>query len=258
MIARPTDRGYDVSEHESSTVSVQAGGENVCRGGKLKLAWVLYILLELIPAPLKAQLIVNNEGEILADQIAFRDNLLGLRPISSGFFETAQLSPDDAGIPAAAFVASASATQAMKDAIIGIGKNPGVATVEDWYSASKTVGLLDFSAEHRPVLVPATLWPGRKVQVDSVLLASLPDTELFKAEPAIYTRSVKGHSIDFLRVNPIPLRILVDSYQDVDEAEMAPPSEASAPSRCERLVLSPPVSSPPWSGRLTSRCPGKV
>ncbi len=198
----------------------------MCHPRKLKLTFALCMLLQLVPGPLKAQVIVRNETEIPADQVAFRDELLGLRTVSPEFFEAVQRGPTKAGIPAAVFVMSASATPAVQAAVSMAGKSPRTATVGDWYLASKTAGLLDVSTATAPAVIPATVWPGKHVPVDAVFVASLPDTELFKAEAALYTGRVKGYQQQYLRVNPKPLEALINSYHAMAEAKTAPASQA--------------------------------
>ncbi len=198
----------------------------MCHWRKSELTLGLCILLQLIPGSLKAQVVVNNENEIPTDQVAFRENLVGLRILSPEFFEAAQLGPTNAGIPAVVFVRSASATPAVQAAMSMAGKNPRTATVGDWYSASKTAGLLDVSTATAPAVIPAAVWPGKYVHFDSVFVASLPDTELFKAKPALYTDRVNGYPVQYLSVNPKPLAVLINSYQTMAEAKTAPASQA--------------------------------
>lgn len=181
---------------------------------------VLWVLLQFVSiGPLNAQIIVNNETEIPADLVAFRENLVGLRTVSPEFFAVVQLRPKNAGIPAELFVTSASATPAVRMVVTEAGKDPEKASVIDWYKAARTAGLGDISSGAAPHSISATAWKGKHVNVNPVFVASLPDTEVFAAKPVLYTEHAHGHDIAYLRVNRRPLAALIQSYKSIGGAK---------------------------------------
>jgi len=171
---------------------------------------------------------IVSDDDLSHEQILSTEPLFGYRKFPAELFKIIDTEGKQIGIPAQVFIESAKATPWVKSAITKLGKNPSTATLSDWYMASKSTA--DFgktSTKKTMESLNCTQIGNDDVCVDPILMASLPETEIFKSDkPVTFVRPVGGQAVDWIEVDTKNFEAFKCSYDLLSSAGHLPSSQA--------------------------------
>lgn len=205
---------------------MEAPMSDFCQSIRLLFALAsLVLVLGFTSLSAGAQLVIDG-GDLRDDAVHSREALYGYRHLSKDFFDASHEAGNIVAIPADVFVMSAKNTTLVLNKLKMTGKPVESADIDDWYTASKLVGVGELSTV-QPSTMTFKFAARKQVQADPALVAGLADTELFKSmKPKKHVAFSQGVPIDYLAANKAEYRLFKTSYGALDGAWQLPAGQA--------------------------------